>query len=293
MDCTTCGVTVADEKALKTHLRLECPQTCPDCGRTPLHGTAGLGLHQRQQCPERVLGPGPRTNIDDADKGEIIGDDEPPAPRRRTPSYRIDSAPPAAMPDSVRDPDSAVFNVIHAWYAYVGTPDITGIATTGLPVDILHSAPSWQSHEVQSQIDQGHILLTPIDAYGQKLRGSPYVHVMPPDRRAFNGLKTRWEAILEQEIDIETDLLEQAERDLARSTDRTDRANARQRVIIFSRRVQQMQALNIERVWEFLVREHELSRAVARSQTQVLDDRIDERVEVMLERMHDMDLVPA
>jgi hypothetical protein len=280
MVCDKCdAVGFEDGDQLAEHSKTECEQTCAFCGREGLRGTENLRVHMTQTCAEALLGPGPSS-----DKGEAVlaaAAEQQSAvimPTAPAISFRVTNPPPPALPESVRDPQSPTFNVTHAWYAYVPEVDVTGISCTGLPDEILHTSSSWQTHQVQTQIEQGKTLLTPIERYGMKVRSSPYVHVMPPSRDVWDMIAAQWADIIPQEIAIEEDLLEQAELDLGRAITREDRALARSRIRIFSTRVHQLARLNFEAVWEFLLREHEVSRAYARSDAQILNEQIDDRI---------------
>ena len=285
MECNDCERTFETERDLRVHQSDECPQKCVACGREGLRGNDGLHIHSSQDCPVLVLGAGPASESAEAavDVVAKAAEQQPAAILTPPePSYRVQSPPAARLPESVRDPAGRP-NYTHAWYGFVPSEaDISGISTTGLPDDILHSAPSWQPHEVQSQIAQGHVLLTPVERYGGIVRGSPFVHVQPPVRTTWDAFAERWRALLPQEIDIERDLLEQAEMDLNRATTRDERALARQRIRIFSTRVYQLEHLAFESIWRFLVREHEFSLAVGRSSTRVLEDQIDARIDEKL-----------
>jgi hypothetical protein len=281
-ECDAQGFDSLDQ--LKDHANTECPQTCPFCQREGLRGKNSLRSHMTRSCAEAVLGAGPTNTeketavLDDADNRQRAVYGVNPA------AFRVTNPPPPPLPESVRDTNSPVFNVTHTWYGYVPEVDVTGISTTGLPDEILHTASSWQTHQVQRQLEQGKHLLMPVEKYGMKLRSSPYVHVKPPERDTFNQLVSEWSALLPLEIAVETDLLEQAEMDLERAITREDRALARQRIRIFSTRTHQLAALDFEAIYRFLVREHELSRAFARSDQQILDERIDERIEAQMDK---------
>ncbi len=284
--CESCRLPVSDRQR---HDLYECIHKCEECARDNLSGTNGMKIHLARFCSKTVLGDGPPEPPAEAEAPDVVEQaavEQPAAiltpAEAPAPSYRIISPSPAAMPESVRDPQSRIANNTHTWYGFVPEVDITGISTTGLPDDILHSAPAWQPHEVASQIDQGHILLTAVERYGGIVRGTPYVHIQPPSRATLDPFIEQWRAMLPYELDIERDLLEQAETDLARAMTRDDRALARQRVRIFSTRVQQMEQFDFDRIYQFLLREHEFSRAVGRSNTQIAEETIDARIEEKL-----------
>ena len=200
-------------------------------------------------------------------------------------SWRATRVGPAEMPASVRDEGSRVFNSTHAWYFYPPRVDITGISTTGLPIDVFHSAPTWQPHQRQGQEDQGSILVTPIDMYGGTISGSPYVHVLPPRDETWERIVALWSEIIPQEIAIEQDLLEQAEADLERAQiDRSERLVVRNRIRVLSMRVEQLKTLDYDRVRKFFDQESAFSRLNSRSSAQQQRDLIGDLVTEEFER---------
>lgn len=247
--------------------------TCTECGKDGLRGPQGLRMHARF-CSALLSGP--------ENASEVVAQaaEQQPAAVLAGASWRVEEAPPIAMPQSVRDSNSPNANVTHAWYFAPPSVDVVEmLRTTGLPDDVFHSAPSWQSHQVQSQRDQGHILVTPIDAFGMKKRGSPYVHILPPEPDVWADIVKTWAAVVEQEIEIEQELLEQAELDLTRAIDTGERRNARATIRVFSTRILQLQTLDFAEALRFFQREHRFSRSTGRTDSQMLDDQIDERIE--------------
>ena len=282
---------LASEEELRTHNREQCRYTCEQCDQSG-DGMNWLDTHNLRYCPEQVLVGEARGDA----IVEAVAAQQPAAilaPERPAVSWRVRNPGPAAMPQSARDPEGSprdpgnrVYSPTHAWYGFVPKQvDILGNSTTGLPVDVLGSVGSWQTHQVQTQIEQDKVILTPVERYGKTLRGSPYVHIKRPDRDVWDEFVSRWEAILPQEIEIESGLLEDAEHDLERAVTASERATARRSIQVYSTRVPQMQTLDFNRVFAFLVKEHEFSLHVGRSDTQIMreevGDVVDERMEAL------------
>ncbi len=251
--------------------------TCPACGKEGLKGSRGQEAH------DRLLHPKPMQSSEQGDAVIEAVAEKQPAVNLEGVSWRATDVPHAALPTSVRDPDSRIVNHTHAWYFAPPVPSIEGMSTTCLPSDVFLSSPSWQPHQVTMQTDYGHVLVTPVELHGAKLRGSPYVHVLPPEELVWNEIVELWSAALPMEIAIEQDLLDQSETDLLRATDSRERADARQTIRVLSTRVLQLQSLNFRAIRQFFVREHELSRMAARNDNQRTEDIVDSRIDAYFE----------
>lgn len=247
--------------------------TCSDCGKEGLKGNRGLLMHQRT-CSAPV--PEGTENASEVVAQAAI--QQPAAVLGKT-SWRVESAPPAAMPESVRDPENRISNVTHAWYFAPPTVDMDElVSTTGLPDDVFISSPSWQSHQMQAHLDVGHILVTPVDAHGMKKRGTPYVHILPPEPDVWAEIVELWREAIPQEIQVESELLDQAEADLDRAADAGERSRARTTVRVLSKRILQLQSLDFEAAHRFFLRECQFSAAMGRTDVQLMDDQMDERI---------------
>ncbi len=290
--CERCEAILESAEELRTHTREQCRYTCEQCDQSG-DGMNWLDTHNLRYCPEQVLSD--QTSEDVVEAAAVLQPAAILEPEVPVVSWRVKNPGPATLPQSARDPEGSsrdpanrVYSPTHAWYGYVPDEvDIEGLSVTGLPVDILGSVGAWQTHQVQSQIEQGKIILTPVERYGMRLRGSPYVHIRRPDPDVWAEFVSRWEAILPQEIEIESGLLEDAEHDLERAVTREERAMARRSIQVFSTRVPQLQTLDFKRIFGFLVKEHEFSLHVGRSDTQIMreevGDVVDERMEAMFE----------
>ncbi|MDP6076942.1 MAG: hypothetical protein QF638_02030 [Acidimicrobiales bacterium] len=190
---------------------------------------------------------------------------------------------PAPWPQSVRDPDSRTHNNTKTWYFSPPTVDIDGIATTGLPVDVFHTAPCWQAHQRASQENQGKIQVLQVDRYGQLLRGSPYVALLSVDSEVWDRILAAWEPVIELEIEIEKTRLEQAELDLDRAREAYERNNARRSIRVLSERIAQLEMLDCNSYRKFFDRESEISITVGRSPQQVLSDDMSAEVAKQLD----------
>ncbi len=273
---TTYGPEVAEEQAY-TAAGADPMTQCPYCKKDDFKGERGVKSHLAF-CPDFMLGEGPATT--DA-AGEayltqpaaILADPSPV-------SFRVEHPDPAPLPISIRDPASAAFNHTHAWYFWVPEEvDITGLSTTGMPNDVFHSTSSWKQHQVQERKDAEFLLVCPVERHGLKVAGSPYVHLLPPDVEVWGEIVARWRRIIPYELEIEKDLLEQAEIDLGRAQDRDDRADSRARIRLFSTRVQQMATMDFDRLFDFFRQEHTYSRLTARSSAQTTIDLVNETVD--------------
>ena len=212
----------------------------------------------------------------DQDHIRTIVDINPQVPDRNDPFAKPG---PAELPDSIRNPDSRAYNVTHAWYYSPAVVDVTGISTCGTPRDMLISSPSWQQHQKQEHIDFGRILVQQIERHGLKVGGSPYIHLLPPNRDTWREIVADWRRILPAEIEIEKDMLSQAELDLARALTPDDRFTARGRIRVLSTRVAQLRDLDFDRLFDFFVTESNYSRLTARSSAQTTIDLVNETVD--------------
>jgi len=157
------------------------------------------------------------------------------------------------------------------------------VSTTGMPDDVFISSPSWQAHQRQAHIDAGHMIVTPVEQVGMKLNGTPYVHIKPPESEAWAEIVDLWRAAIPQELQVEQEMLEQAEADLERAADAGERGRARTTVRVLSRRILQLQDLDFDAAHKFFMREYQFSRAAGRTDVQIMDDQIDSRIEAALE----------
>ncbi len=192
---------------------------------------------------------------------------EPTADHPRQISWRVDDKDVGDpdFPESVRNQSVKTYNPTKAWFFYPFVPDIHGLTAVGLPRDMFHAASCWQPHQVEQRTRQDNILITPIDAHGMKIRGSPYVHIKPPTDAIWDRILGLWTPILAQEYEIELDMLEQAERDIERTLTREDRASMRNQIRVMSKRVKQLKrGVDFDKVRRFFNEEAEWSSAVAR-----------------------------
>ena len=250
---------------------------CPYCKRDDFAGERDV-FHHLPTCPDFILGPGPATT-DAAGEAYL----KQPAAILAEPSpvsFRVENPPPALLPPSARNPDSAAFNNTHAWFFSVPAEvAINGLSTTGLPDDVFHAAPAWSAPSKQDFLDDGFLLVCPVERHDLKVAGSPYVHLLPPDPEAWREIVAQWSRIIPYELEIERDLLEQAEIDLGRAQDRDDRATSRARIRLFSTRVQQLATMDFDRIRDFFQQEHIYSRLSARTSAQSMVDLVGETVD--------------
>ena len=250
---------------------------CPYCGKDGFGGTRSVRMHIAH-CPEFMLpGLGVEAPPPTRDAATLALPAQPAADLAM--SFRVTDPGPAALPDSIRNPDSRSYNVTHAWYYSPATVDVTGIATCGMPRDMLISSPSWQQHQKQEHVDFGRILVQQIERHGLKVGGSPYIHLLPPNREVWREIVADWRRILPAEIEIEKDMLSQAELDLARALTPDDRFTARGRIRVLSTRVAQLRDLDFDRLFDFFVTESNYSRLTARSSAQTTIDLVNETVD--------------
>ena len=249
--------------------------TCEDCGKEGLKGASGLRMHARW-CKAAPVPEGTENASEVVAQAAV----QQPAAVLGKASWRVESAPPAEMPASVRDPDgNRIFNVTHAWYFAPPVVDMDAlVSTTGLPDDVFLSSPSWMSHQKQAHIDAGHMLVTPIDAYGMKKRGTPYVHILPPSREDWDEIVELWRGVIPEEIRVESEMLDQAEADLERAADAGERSRSRTTVRVLSRRVLQLESLDFDAAHRFFLRECQFSTAIGRTDVQMMDDQMDDRI---------------
>ena len=93
----------------------------------------------------------------------------------------------------------------------------------------------------------------------------------------------QWQAAIPQEIQVETEMLEQAEADLDRAADASERGRARTTVRVLSRRILQLESLDFETARKFFFRESQYSAAMGRTDGQLMDDQMDDRIAKALE----------
>lgn len=173
---------------------------------------------------------------------------------------------PAPMPISIRNPESRLHNNTRAWFFHPPKADmLDALATTGLPEDVFISCPCWQPHQVRAKEDMGEICVTPIHAHGEKVRGSPYVALMPPKADVWEQIVTLWSAVMDDEVAVEETMLEQAGLDLQRATEGWERQNARRTIRVLSTRIHQLQTMDYSRALAFFQEESRISLAVAKS----------------------------
>lgn len=256
---------------MTTEVKVE-TTVCPYCKKEGFETTRATRMHVAH-CPEFMLGEGP-TKVDAA----ALALPAQPASDLAI-NFRVTDPGPALLPESIRSPESRTYNVTHAWYFTPGVVDVTGISTTGMPRDMLLSSPSWQQHQKQEHIDAGRIPVQRIERHGLKVGGSPYVHLLPPDKNTWAQIVRDWKSIIPSELAIEQDMLEQAEMDLVRALTPDDRFTARGRIRVLSTRVAQMRDLDFDRIFQFFVDESNYSRLTARSSAQTTIDLVNETVD--------------
>ncbi len=193
----------------------------------------------------------------------------------------------ALNPESVRDPESKTYNPTKVWYFYPPSPDIDGLATHCLPVDVFITASCWQAHQLAAKQALGFIQVCEVDKFGQTLRGSPYVAMLPVKDQTWNRIVTVWQASIAEEIEIAKTRLEQAELDLGRAAEAWERTNARKGIRVTSERIQQLQTLNCNSYRAFFESESMISITNARSPGQVQRAEMSAEVSKQLETAMD------